>query len=93
MTIYTALPITVMGIGEVVLFGLPGEPFHQYAEIARNLAKGKFALTFCITNGYQGYLPTAEAFAEGGYEARSSHFTPELEEQITNEAKKLIDMI
>ena len=93
MTIYTALPITVMGIGEVVLFGLPGEPFHQYAEIARNLAKGKFALTFCITNGYQGYLPTAEAFAEGGYEARSSHFTPTLEEQITNEAKKLIDMI
>ena len=93
MTIYTALPVTVMGIGEVVLFGLPGEPFHQYAEIARNLAKGKFALTFCITNGYQGYLPTAEAFAEGGYEARSSHFTPALEEQITNEAKKLIDMI
>ena len=93
MTIYRALPVTVIGIGEVVLFGLPGEPFHKYAAIARELAKGRFALTFCLTNGNQGYLPTAEAFSQGGYEAKSSHFTPALEEQITNEAKKLIDMI
>jgi len=93
MPIYTALPVMVVGIGEVVLFGLPGEPFHKYGDMARELAKGKFTLSFCLTNGDQGYLPTADAFAEGGYEAKSTHFTATLEEQITNEAKKLIDMI
>jgi len=93
MTIYRPIPITVIGIGEVVIVGLAGEPFTEYGEALREASNGKFALTFCNTNGKQGYLPSVEAYAQGGYEAKSSQFTPELESQIIGEAKKLIDMI
>ena len=39
-------------------------------------------MTAVCANGYAGYLPTAKAFSEGGYEANSSPFTPTLEEEI-----------
>jgi len=93
MTIYTALPVSVIGIGEVIIAGFAGEAFTEYGAAVRDAANGKFALTFVLTNGSQGYLPSAEAFAQGGYEAKSSHFTPELESQVIAEVKRLIDMI
>ena len=93
MTIYRPIPVAVIGIGEVVIAGFAGEAFTEYGAAVRDAANGKFALTFVLTNGSQGYLPSAEAFAQGGYEAKSSHFTPELESQVIAEVKRLIDMI
>jgi len=93
MTIYRPIPVTVIGIGEVIIAGFAGEAFTEYGAAVRDAANGKFALTFVLTNGSQGYLPSAEAFAQGGYEAKSSHFTPELESQVIAEVKRLIDMI
>ena len=93
MTLYRELPIAVIGIGDIVIVGLAGEPFADYGRSMREAAKGRFAMTFCLTNGYQGYLPTAKAFEEGGYEAANSHFTPTLQEETVNAATKLIDQI
>ena len=93
MTIYRELPIAVVGIGDIVIVGLGGEPFTDYGQSMRDAAKGKFAMTFCLTNGYQGYLPTAKAFEEGGYEAANSHFTPTLQAETVTAATKLIDQI
>ena len=83
----------VIGIGDIVIVGLGGEPFTDYGQSMRDAAKGKFAMTFCLTNGYQGYLPTAKAFEEGGYEAANSHFTPTLQAETVTAATKLIDQI
>ncbi len=93
MTIYRELPIAVIGIGDIVIVGLGGEPFTDYGRSMRDAANGKFAMTFCLTNGYQGYLPTAKAFEEGGYEAANSHFTPTLQAETVAAATKLIDQI
>jgi neutral ceramidase len=38
---------------------------------------------FGYTNGWFGYLPTAKAFEEGGYEPRTSPFTPQVESDLT----------
>ena len=35
------------------------------------------------TNGIHGYLPTAIAYEEGGYETRNTPLSPESEELIT----------
>ena len=44
--------------------------------LLRREAEGwQLVLPCCITNGYEGYFPTMEAYLEGGYEARSSNFT------------------
>ena len=90
MTIYRKLPVTVIGIGDVAIVGFGGEPFTEYGAAARAAAGGKFTLTFCATNGYQGYLPSAKAFSQGGYETASSRFTPNLQDQAIEAASELL---
>ena len=83
--VYHEIPITVMGLGDIVFFGLGGEPFTEYGYIVREAFPDKFFITATCANGGEGYLPSKLAFEKGGYEVVSSHFTPELEE--TNDAK------
>jgi len=88
--IYRPVPITVMGIGKVALVGFGGEAFTSYSKLLKEAAPDKFILTAVCANGYEGYFPTAEAFAQGGYEAISSLYTPELEDQILTASKKML---
>ena len=78
-----AMPISTVSIGNAIRFvGIPGEPF---TEIGRRIkAESSAAMTFvsCITNGYYGYFPTANAYQEGGYEARASIFGPTVAEDL-----------
>ena len=90
MTIYRPLPVTVIGISDVVIAGFAGEAFTEYGAAVRQAAGGRFALTFIHTNGSQGYLPSAEAFEQGGYEAASSRFTPTLEAEAIAAASELM---
>lgn len=89
--IYRAIPITVVSFASIAFVGFGGEPFIHYAEAIRDAHPDKFVVAACLTNGSEGYLPTKSAFAEGGYEAGSSEFTPELEEQCVAAAGRLID--
>ena len=90
MTIYRPLPVTVIGISDIVITGFAGEPFTEYGEAVRHAAGGRFALTFIQTNGSQGYLPSAQAFEQGGYEPASSRFTSTLEEEAIAAASELM---
>ncbi|MBE6928760.1 MAG: hypothetical protein E7463_00635 [Ruminococcaceae bacterium] len=68
------LYLTCVGFGDVIFAGLPGEPF---TDIGRGIKKqSPFTMTIpcCCANGYQGYYPMYDCFAEGGYEAGSSNF-------------------
>ncbi len=68
------LYLTGVAFGDFILMGFPGEPF---TEVIRILEAGSpFAMTMacCCANGYEGYYPMKDAFEEGGYEARSSHY-------------------
>lgn len=89
--IYRPVPITVMGIGKVALVGFGGEAFTSYSKLLKDAAPDKFMLTAVCANGYEGYFPTAEAFAQGGYEAISSLYTPELEQQILTASKEMLN--
>ncbi len=76
-----AVPVTLLRLGEVCFVGFGGEPFTHYGTAAREVAKGKTVICTCCANGYEGYLPTAKAFAEGGYEIDTSLFTANLQSQ------------
>ena len=88
--VFHPVPLTVMGVGSVVFVGFGGEAFTAYGAAMRALAPDKFVLCSVCSNGYQGYFPTEEAFAQGGYEAKSSLFTPTLEKEIVEKARNIL---
>lgn len=70
------VPVSVVAFGKIAIVGYGGEPFTEYAIKVREAFPELFVLTSCLANGGQGYLPSAVAFEEGGYEAAASNFTP-----------------
>jgi hypothetical protein len=85
------VPLTLVCIGDTAVVGFGGEPFTAYSAAARALAPDKFVITAVCANGYEGYFPTEKAFAEGGYEAKSSLFTPTLEKEIVSAIGKMLN--
>ncbi len=78
------LPVRLMRIGkDTAVWGAPVELF---AEVALNMrAKSPFRYTFYfgLTNGCLGYLPTKQAFSDGGYETSVCVFTDRVEQDLT----------
>jgi len=82
---------------DIAFLGLPGEVF---VEIAMNIiAASPFRHTFVIgyANRSVGYLPTRQAFEEGGYEIETAHrwygfppFTPHIQEIVEDAAVGLL---
>ena len=89
--IFRPVPITVIGIGDVVFTGFGGEAFTAYGQSVRDMVPGKFVVCAVCANGYEGYLPTEKAFAQGGYESKSSLFTPTLEQEIMGTVQNMLE--
>ena len=77
------LPLGFLAINDTVIWSAPVEMFCEIAMDVRD--RSPFARTFYFgyTNGWFGYLPTAKGFEEGGYEPRTSPFTPQVEADLT----------
>ncbi len=77
------LPLRFLKINDTLIWGGPVEMFCELAFAVRE--KSPFANTFFFgyTNGWLGYLPTKAAFAEGGYEPRTSPFSDRAERDVT----------
>jgi hypothetical protein len=84
-------------VGGLCLLAISGEPFFQIGQrIARsNPEKNIWALGY--SSFYTGYLPTAKAFAEGGYEVTDSFrylgiwaLDPSCEARVVTAARKIL---
>ena len=84
--IYQPITVSVIGFANIRFVGFGGEPFTDYAHTLRAALTDQFVLTGCNTNGSVGYLPTASAFAEGGYEGRGTALSPDLQDQLISAA-------
>jgi len=85
------LHLSAVRVGNVALLGIPGEPF---TDIGRRVIAGSpFGSTaVCsLANGCEGYFPTYDAYAEGGYEARSSIFASDVADRIVDGAIGLLE--
>lgn len=88
--------IQVVSLGDIALVSIPGELFVEYGlEIKK---KSPFPHTFIIgyANDYVGYIPTLEAFQEGGYEVRlglASKLDPKAGEIITKRVLGMLDRL
>jgi hypothetical protein len=87
------LEIGGLRLGDGALVALPGEIF---AAIGRDIRAGSpFRHTALVelANGSYGYVPTAEAFAGGGYETwlcRSSRLAPDTAAQIVGAGRRVL---
>ncbi len=73
------LPVRFLTIGDTVLWAAPVELFSEIAMQIRNSSPFAKTFYFGYVNGWFGYLPTATAMAEGGYEPATSVFTEAME--------------
>jgi hypothetical protein len=73
------IPVRFLRINDSVLWASPVELFCEIAIRIRNESPFQHTFFLGYTNGWLGYLPTAEAFREGGYEPRTSPFTEKVE--------------
>jgi hypothetical protein len=79
------LPVRILRLNDAVIWSAPVELFSEIAIEVRNRSPFPHTLYFGYTNGWFGYLPTAKAFAEGGYEPQTSPFTEAAEADLTRQ--------
>ena len=84
------IQISAVAIGPVILIGAPGESFVDTGIKLKETEDWDLVLPTSITNGYYSYLPTNEAFDEGGFEARTSEFKKGVAEIIVEESRKIM---
>jgi hypothetical protein len=66
--------IQVLGVGDIAIVGLPGEPFVE-GQLAIKIGSPTYPtyVAHCTTQ-YVGYVPTREALARGGHEVSTSYW-------------------
>jgi hypothetical protein len=79
------LPVRFLKINnDVAIWSAPVELFCEISNEVRERSPFPFTFYFGYTNGWLGYLPTAEAWRHGGYEVDVvCPYTPEMEGELT----------
>jgi hypothetical protein len=77
-------------IGSVGLIGFPGEPFSEIGARVKAGSPFPWTLFSGYTNDYLGYVPTREAYADGGYEVDTSPFLPDAADRLVEASLALL---
>lgn len=82
------IDITCLSLNDTRVVHLPGEPFVEYQLFAQDTAPENFVAFAGYGDCTTGYIPTAAAYEEGGYEAGYVAFTAPETEAILQQAMK-----
>lgn len=74
--------VICLRIGPALITSGPGEMFTQLGIDFKEAFPNTFGMVANLSNGYLGYVPTAKAYEEGGYEPRSTRLCPGTGEAI-----------
>lgn len=69
---HISMPLQAISIGDVILAAIPGEVFCEIGLAIRKMANST-VIPVGYANGNVGYVPTAEAHIEGGYETHYAY--------------------
>jgi hypothetical protein len=67
------IEIQVITLGDVAIIAINGELFSRFTELLRQKTDRKLFVVG-YANAAFGYIPSREAYAEGGYEVDQAHF-------------------
>ena len=87
------LNMSGMKIGPIALVAIPGQPFTDAGVAIKDTPGFDLILPCTQTNGSEGYFPSGSAYAEGGYETRTSPYKAGVAERIVEEAKALLERL
>jgi len=72
-------PTSAVRIGDLMWTTFPGEMFSNIGKQVKAASPAAYAHIMGYTNGYIGYFPERDAYAEGGYEVAVTHLDPAAE--------------
>jgi hypothetical protein len=82
--------LTCLDLGPAQVLHLPGEPFIEYQLRAQQLRKDRFVCVAGYGDGGPGYIPTAPAYLQGGYETTVALAGPGSEALLNRALAKLL---
>jgi hypothetical protein len=85
------LRVSVLGIGPLVHVGIQGELFVALGLAIRERLGPDRSCIAVLTDGTVGYIPTADAFEEGGYEPNASVLRPGDGERLVDAVVALVE--
>jgi hypothetical protein len=88
------IDITCLHVGGVRMLHLPGELFVEYQLAAKAMRPDLHVMMAAYGNYGPGYIGTAAAYPEGGYETgpTSSNVAPEVEQVLTTAMQQLLEV-
>ena len=93
--------VQAIRIGDVALVGGAGEVFIEIAQGVQERSPFAHTMYMGYTNGDVGYIPTAAAYPEGGYEVDYAHFhyslpaavAPDSAERVVDTSVALLELL
>jgi hypothetical protein len=83
------IDFTCLDLGKALILHLPGEPFIEYQLKAQDLRKDRFVCVAGYGDGGPGYIPTNQAYLEGGYEPTVALAAPSEQVMVKTMARLL----
>jgi hypothetical protein len=89
-----AIDVSCLRVGNARVLHLPGELFVEYQLAAKAMRPDLFVAMAAYGDYAPGYICTAEAYPQGGYEAseRASGVAPGVEQVLTEAMEQLLDV-
>jgi len=84
------VPTTAIKIDQFTWVTFPGELFHEIGQDIKTITHSHYPFIAGYCNGDVGYLPTQQAYSEGGYEPWATQFDPVTEKIFVKEIEKLL---
>ncbi|MBT3377666.1 MAG: hypothetical protein HN742_42220 [Lentisphaerae bacterium] len=87
-----SVEVMAIRIGDMAIVGLPGEVFCEFGLDIKAKSPAAHTMVFELANDAIGYLPTREAFPQGGYEVvpGSTRYAPDAGEKLAQAAHRLL---
>lgn len=82
--------LSSLHLGPATLLHLPAESFIEYQLAAQEMAKGRFVATAAYGDGGPWYIPTEDAYPQGGYEVSVAFCDPEIDPMMRQGIEPLV---
>lgn len=86
----TPIVLSALHLDDITLLHLPAESFVEYQLRAQNLAPNRFVATAAYGDGGTWYIPTKEAFPQGGYEVSVANSAPGTDDALSDGIRDLL---
>jgi hypothetical protein len=84
------LTLAALHVNDATLLHLPSEMFVEYQLRAQDMAPRRRVATAAYGDGGPWYVPTREAYAQGGYEVSVAFCAPEIDHLLTQAMGRLL---